>query len=149
MELCAFRPEDLPKMAELFYETVHTVNAADYPPEALDAWADGKPPLEQWEASFRAHETLLAWEGERLLGFADMDSSGYLDRLYVNVTAQRRGVATALLKALEARVPTDRYTTHASITAVPFFQARGFRVVRQQQVERHGVKMVNFVREKP
>ena len=40
-------------------------------------------------------------------------------------------------------------TTHASITARPFFEARGYRVVRQQQVERQGVALTNFVMEKP
>ena len=37
---------------------------------------------------------------------------------------------------------------HASITARPFFEQRGYRVVRQQQVERGGVLLTNFVMEK-
>lgn len=40
-------------------------------------------------------------------------------------------------------------TTHASITARTFFEARGYRVVRQQQVERQSVALTNFVMEKP
>ena len=40
-------------------------------------------------------------------------------------------------------------TTHASITARPFFEKRGYRVVKEQQVERHGVLLTNFVMEKP
>lgn len=39
-------------------------------------------------------------------------------------------------------------TTHASITARPFFEARAYRVIREQRVERHGVRMTNFVMEK-
>lgn len=40
------------------------------------------------------------------------------------------------------------FTTHASITAKPFFQHRGYRVVRKQEVIRHGVALTNFVMEK-
>ena len=78
-----------------------------------------------------------------------MDETGYLDRLYVHRDFQGRGVATALCDALEAQTPAPRYTTHASITARPFFESRGYRVTRAQQVERRGVWMTNFVMEKP
>lgn len=29
--------------------------------------------------------------------------------------------------------------THASVTACPFFQGRNYQVIKEQQVERHGV----------
>lgn len=35
--------------------------------------------------------------------------------------------------------------THALLTARPFFAARGYRLVRAQQVERRGVWLTNFV----
>ena len=144
-----YRSEDCGEMAELFYETVHSVNAADYAPEQLDAWASGEADLSAWDASFRAHHTLVAEMEGQMAGFADMDGGGYLDRLYVHRDFQGQGIATALCDALEAACPCARYTTHASITARPFFLARGYRVVRVQQVERRGVKLTNFVMEKP
>ena len=148
MELRYYQSEDLPAMAALFYETVHHVNAKDYSPEALDAWADGTVDLNAWDQSFRAHVSLVAVEGKKLLGFADMAVNGYLDRLYVSCSAQRQGVATALVQALEARVQVQYYVTHASITAVPFFKSMGYHVVRAQTVERKGVLLTNFIMEK-
>ena len=148
MELRYYQSEDLPAMAALFYETVHHVNAKDYSPEALDAWADGTVDLNAWDQSFRAHVSLVAVEGGTLLGFADMAADGYLDRLYVSYSAQRQGVATALVQALEARVQVQHYVAHASITAVPFFKAMGYHVVRAQTVERKGVLPTNFIMEK-
>ena len=38
--------------------------------------------------------------------------------------------------------------THASITARPFFERRGWHVVKEQQVERRGVLLTNFVMER-
>ena len=132
-----YRSADCPALAELFYETVHTVCARDYTPEQLDAWA-----------SFLAHRTLAAVEGETIVGFADMDGSGYLDRLYVHRDFQRRGVASALCDALEAASAAETFTTHASRTARPFLEHRGWRVVREQTVLRRGVALNNFMMEK-
>ena len=39
-------------------------------------------------------------------------------------------------------------TVYASITAKPFFQNRGYMVQRQQQVERNGVWLTNYVMRK-
>lgn len=148
MVIRSYRTEDCPAMARLFYETVHTVNARDYSPEQLAVWATGQVDLAAWDRSFLSHTSLVAEEAGEPIGFADMDSSGYLDRLYVHKDHQGRGVASALCDALEAAVPAKTYTTYASITAKPFFLRRGYRVVREQQVERGGVLLTNFVMEK-
>ena len=60
MEIRSYRQEDIKVIAELFYNTVHSVNAADYTEEQLDAWADGNINLEAWDRSFREHMTLVA-----------------------------------------------------------------------------------------
>lgn len=143
-----YRPEDLKEITELFYQTVHTVNARDYTPEQLDAWADGAPDLEGWNRSLLAHTALVAVEQGRIAGFGDIDATGYLDRLYVHRDFQRRGVATALCDALEQAAAGRDIVTHASVTARPFFARRGYRTVRKQQVERRGVLLTNYVMEK-
>ena len=147
MNIRPYRSSDCPALAELFYETVHTVNAAHYTPDQLDAWADGKVDLEAWDSSFREHYTLVAEEEGKILGFGDIAADGYLDRLYVHRLHQRQGIAAALCDRLEQTVKGS-IVTHASITARPYFEARGYRVVKQQQVERHGVLLTNFVMEK-
>lgn len=148
MILRPYRSEDCPALARLFYDTVHTVNARDYTPEQLDAWADGNVDLAAWDISFLAHHSLVAEENGEILGFADMDTTGYLDRLYVHKDYQGQGVATALCDALEASCPAEHFTTHASLTARPFFEGRGYRVLRRQTVVRRGVSLDNYVMEK-
>ena len=142
-----YRPSDCGALAELFYHTVHTVNARDYTEEQLDAWSPGEVDLSRWDQSFQEHHTLLAVEGETVLGFGDMAPGGYLDRLYVHADYQGRGVASAICEELERPV-RGKIVTHASITAKPFFEKRGYRVVREQQVERRGVLLTNYVMEK-
>ena len=143
-----YRHADCGTLAELFYDTVHSVNTADYTPGQVDAWATGEVDLAGWDRTLSAHASLVAEEGGEIVGFADMDAGGYLDRLYVHRDHQREGIATALCDALETRVAAPAFSTHASITARPFFEGRGYRVVREQRVARRGVWMTNFVMEK-
>ena len=147
MQIRRYTPADCPAMAALFYDTVHRVNCLDYAPEQLDVWATGQVDLDKWNRSFLAHHTLVAMKDGILVGFGDMDSTGYLDRLYVHADYQGQGIATALCDALEKAVPGP-ITTHASITAKPFFQGRGYRVVKAQQVQRQGILLTNYVMEK-
>lgn len=148
MTIREYRSPDLREIVELFYDTVHTVNAGDYTPEQLSAWADGSPDLAEWGRTLLEHIALVAEDGGRIVGFGDIDPSGYLDRLYVHKDRQRQGVATALCDALEGAVNAERIITHASITAKPFFEKRGYRVAWEQQVLRHGTALTNYRMEK-
>lgn len=145
-----YRPEDCKEIEKLFYDTVHTVNARDYTEAQLAVWATGTVDSEGWDRSFREHYTLVALDDKLIIGFGDIDKSGYLDRLYVHKDYQRKGVAAAICDRLEA-VEAETIITHASITARPFFEKRGYTVVREQQVERQGVILKNYVmkKEKP
>lgn len=135
-------------MAELFYQTVHHVNVRDYSREQVDVWATGEVDLVQWDRLFSEHYTIVAVEDGVIIGFGDVDSSGYLDKLYIHKDYQRRGIASAICDALEQHAGNCTITTHASITARPFFEQRGYRTVKEQQVIRRGVALKNYVMEK-
>ena len=148
-----YRPEDCPALLAVFYRDA-------YSRAQRDAWAPllaGRKAAEResaWAASLAAHTTLVAEEGETgaPVGFADLDvKQGYLDRLYVLPVFRGHGIASALAEALEQAARAagrTRIFTHASLTARPFFERRGYRIVRRQTVERLGVQMENLVMEK-
>ena len=148
MELREYRKSDLKRMAQLFYDTVHAVAAGDYTLEQLNAWATGRVDEDNWHARYASSYTLLAVEGDEVLGFGNIDDSGYLDMLYVHKDHQREGIATRICDALESHCPGKAISVHASITARPFFLARGYREVRRQAVVCRGVEMVNYVMER-
>ena len=148
MQIRAYRPSDLEEILTLFRTTVHAVNAADYSPEQLRAWTSGICP-ERWHATLSAHHSLVALAHEQIIGFADMDATGYLDRLYVHKDYQRRGIATALCELLERHCDARPFSTCASLTAEPFFAGRGYRVIFRQTVERNGISLPNCLMQKP
>ena len=147
MEIRKYEPSDCEGLAELFYNTVHTVNAKDYTKEQLDVWATGHLDFEKWNQSLLEHFSIVAVEDKILVGFGDIDKTGYLDRLYVHADYQGKGIATAICEQLEQAVRGTIHT-HASITARPFFEKRGYKVVKEQKVERQGIYLTNFVMEK-
>lgn len=147
MQLRRYKQSDCRELAELFYNTVHTVNAADYNNEQLNAWATGRVDLEAWNKSLQEHYSIVAVDKGIIVGFGDIDQTGYLDRLYVHADYQGMGIATAICNKLEQSV-SGKIVTHASVTAKPFFEKRGYKVIKEQSVERQGVFLTNFVMEK-
>lgn len=143
-----YKSADVSEMARLFYETVHAINIRDYTQEQLNQWASGYIDLEKWSASFQEHLTYVAIENNIIVGFGDIDKSGYLDRLFVHKDFQGRGIATAICGKLEKSTNAARVIVHASITAKPFFEKRGYRIIRKQTVEIKGVFLTNYLMEK-
>ena len=48
MKVRKYRSEDCEKIAELFYNTVHSVNSADYTDIQVNAWAPKDMDLTEW-----------------------------------------------------------------------------------------------------
>lgn len=142
-----YQPSDCKEITELFYNTVHTVNAKDYTKEQLDVWATGQVDLEKWNQSLQEHYSIVDIENEVIVGFGDIDKTEYLDRLFVHADYQGKGIATGICNQLEQTIQGN-ITTHSSITAKPFFEKRGYRVIKEQQVERQGIFLANFIMEK-
>lgn len=67
--------------------------------------------------------------------------------MYVHAEYQNKGAATAICEQLENQVQGN-IIIHASITAKPFFEKRGYVVVKEQKVERQGIFLKNYVMEK-
>lgn len=118
------------ELAQLFYHTVHTINAKDYSKEQLDVWATGQIDLENWNQSSQEHYSLVAVDDGIIVGFGDIDRKGYLDRLYVHTDYQRKGIASDICNYLEQAV-RGNIVTHASITARPFFDKRVYRKINK------------------
>ena len=78
-----YQPSDLEELTKLFYNTVHKINAKDYTKEQLDVWAPEHADLRKWSRSFKEHYSIVAIDDEIIVGFGDIDRTGYLDRLYV------------------------------------------------------------------
>lgn len=151
MELRIYKRQDFPLLAELFYNTVHIVNAKDYNKAQLDVWASGNVEEKKWNKAFLENYTVVALINNIVVGFGDMDKKGYLDMLYVHKDFQGGGIGTAIVNELEKNAfscGNSHFTTHASVTAKPFFEKRGYTALCENKVVRSGIELKNYIMEK-
>ncbi len=141
-----YKNADCDMVAKLFYETVHSVNAKDYTEEQLSVWANNADSLKSRRNDLLKQYTLIAEINGVVVGFGSVDKKGYLDLLFVHKDYQKQCIATALCNELEKGFSV--INTFASITAKPFFESRGYVVVKAQEVERLGVKLKNYEMQK-
>lgn len=142
------RPSDLDICIELFQETVQTINQRDYTQLQLDAWAPKEiDNRNRWETLLN-NISYVAEIYDQIVGFADLTVNGYLDRLFVHKDYQGKGIATALMSKIEGQAKAlklKEMKTEATITAKPFFEKFGFKIVKQQLVEIRGVEFTNYL----
>ena len=93
----------------------------------------------------------LAIVGDRVAGFMELESDGHIDCAYTHPDFQRIGIASKLLDKLvteAVKINITRLYVEASLIAKPFFESRGFSCIKENQIERKGVRLVNFTMEK-
>jgi putative acetyltransferase len=81
-----------------------------------------------------------------LVGYADIQPSGYIDHFYVSGLYPRRGIGSLLMNRLlqEAEIlGAGVLTSDVSKTAQPFFEKFGFVIVEQRRPECFGVVVPN------
>jgi putative acetyltransferase len=143
---------DAAEVTRIFYDTIHRVNARDYSPEQLRAWAPRQPdPLVWAENRLTTRMTFVAEDRGAVLGFAELDRRGLIDCFYCHHNHQRCGIGSLILSAIEGTAISlglSRLTTASSITARPFFVAHGFVAVKAQTVTRRNIELPNFMMEK-
>lgn len=142
-----YRPDDAAPLLALFRDTIRRVNARDYSPDQIRAWASDDIDPNDWAGRFAGRFVVVAEEEAQVAGFAELEAHGHIDRVYVSADHQGKGVGGALLEALVAearRLGLTRLFVEASITARPFFEAKDFTVLTQQVVTLRGVEFVNY-----
>ena len=100
VKLRTFQEKDFAEVLRLFYDTVRNINSRDYTTEQISAWVLGVKE-KRMKSALLAHTTLVATSNQKMVGFADMDETGYLDHLYVHHQHQKQGIATMLCDLLE------------------------------------------------
>lgn len=142
-----YRPGEEPELWKLFFHTIRTVNVRDYTPEQVSAWAPDDVGEAYWRSRIEGIDPWVCVHDGVIVGYADLQDSGYIDHFFVHHEFQGRGVGKRLFETIEAearRQGLPELFAHVSITARPFFESRGFRVVRERKSEPRGVALTNF-----
>ncbi len=126
---------DAEAISRLYFETIHHVNAVDYSPGQIQAWAPRVYPAAFWHRRWRDYRVWVAFLENRTVGFAETQTTGHVDCFYVHHRYQRQGVGRALIERIVQQARREggtRLFADVSLTARPFFRNMGFMVVRRR-----------------
>lgn len=141
--------EDIPDLQILFRETVLHVNARDYTREEVEDWASCGESAEHMKDLLARNDYVAALnERDEIIGFSSMNAEGYLHSLFVHKDYQQVGVGSLLLSAVEKRAweyGVSEITSEVSLTARPFFEKRGYEVVKVQKRRANQLELPNFL----
>ena len=143
----AYSDDDLEATVSCFGQSVREIGARHYAPEQIAAWAPDSPDMEAWANRLRAGGVFVADVNGAIAGFVRVEDNGFVDLLYVHPNHERRGVGRELLEVACSWAVSHgahRLESEVSIAARALFEAMGFRVEREQSVERRGVRFLNF-----
>ena len=145
-----YLPSDADATLDIFLRAIREVAVKDYSAAQINAWAQVDDRA-GWAIRRGSRPAWIAELASKPIGFADLVPDGYLDMMFVHPEHQGLGVASLLLGQIEEKAREfglDRVWTEASITARPFFERRGFSVLKSQKVEKRGEILANFLMEK-
>lgn len=141
-----YTQSDFEQVSNLFKDTILNININDYSIDQCKAWVNKSDSLRLHKARLLEQNTIVVEINSKIVGFASLDNDNCLDLLYVHKDYQNNGIGAILCDELEKCL--NKITTFASITAKPFFEKRGFKVVYSQQVDCGGVMLENYFMEK-
>ncbi len=145
--------DDIPAMKTLYRETITNICAADYNAEQIQAWSSTAERTDSLAKRIESQCFIVAVsENDEIVGFASFEEPDYLDLMYVHKDFQFQGVGGSLLAAIREKaveVGAARIVSDVSITARPFFEKQGFRVVKKQTVRIGDVELTNYKMENP
>ncbi len=152
MEYRSARPEDAGALAHVYFRAVREGAVDAYSPEQRAAWAPCEPEADKWRDRIAGLNTIVAESENGIVGFMSLNpDDGDLDLAFVLPEAKGTGVAKTLYAILENHARSRnmrRLHTQASHLARPFFERQGWTVHRENQVERQGVTLTNWIMDK-
>jgi putative acetyltransferase len=137
----------LKEVQQLFVDTITSVCSADYNWQQIEVWASSVENEERWIDILTNQFVLFAKHEDKIVGFATLSGQKHIDLFYIHKDYQRQKIASGLYASIEkeaARLGERELTAEVSITARPFFESRGFAVLKQQTVTRKGVAFTNY-----
>ena len=136
---------------EIYYSAIHLVASRDYTPEQINAWAPLGLDRGLWAKKMRDINPFVTEINGKIVGYADVQPSGYIDHFFVSGYHQGQGIGKLLMSSLyseAARLGLTEFTSDVSRTAQPLFERVGFGIVEQRAPELRGVVIPNALMRK-
>ncbi|MEL6559248.1 MAG: GNAT family N-acetyltransferase [Bacteroidota bacterium] len=140
------KPDDLEAILKVFEETIRSTCQHDYTLEQINVWVSSIDDQEKWKNRIANQFFLVAELENKIAGFTSLEGD-YIDLLYVSNKFLRKGIANRLFEKLKGEALKNGKTKLASdvsITAYPFFEKMGFKMIRKNHFDLKEVNISNY-----
>jgi len=141
-----FIPGEEESLREVFFTSVHRLAVSHYSQPQLNAWAPLEYEKAEWASRVRVLRPWVVEEAGAIVGYADLQASGYIDHFFVHGGHGRSGIGTQLMSHLHCialRLGVATLHSDVSRNAEAFFAKWGFQVECRQSVIVRGVELEN------
>lgn len=146
MRIRDFQLGDETELRSVFLSSVHEIASKDYTPAQIQAWAPASHDPAIWAKRIQGIRPFVVEVDGKLVAYADVQSTGYIDHFFVSGDCARKGMGTVLMMHIQntARAKgINILTSDVSRTAQPFFAKFGFVIVEQRAPVVRGVVVPN------
>ena len=151
MRVREFQIEDAPALLRVFHSAIHLIASRDYSVEQINAWAPNQIDDDLWRQRMLGIRPFVVCDGDEIVGYANLQDSGYIDHFFVSGHHPRSGIGSMLMDRIhevaKARGLTQ-LTSDVSRTAEPLFRRYGFVVVERKEPVVRGVVVPNALMRK-
>lgn len=146
MEIRKYKLGEEAELHQIFYSSIRQNANTHYKEDQLIAWAPEDFDTEKWEDRIRGINPYVIAEDGLILGYADLQESGYIDHFFVRGGHSNKGIGKELMTYI---IDTARdkdlieLTADVSLAAQAFFKLFGFEIVKRKEVKIRGVLLEN------
>jgi len=147
MQIIEYSSKSANELADLFHNSVHSINTLIYSIEQKNSWAPLPIDYVKWANRFDLKKPYMLIINHEVAGFIELEPDGHIDCVYVAPKYERKGVATKLLNHVIYTAKSKglkKLHVESSIVAKPLFEKLGFIVENENKVIRNNIVLVNY-----
>lgn len=139
--------KDLVDIQNLCIETIANTCHKDYNPLQIKAWILSVQNPNKWKQAIQNEHFLVAEKNHLIVGFTSLRNGNYINFMYVHQDYLQQRIASLLyhnILTVAMKQSTHQLSADVSITARPFFEAKGFRVMKENINLINNVEIINY-----
>lgn len=146
MNIRRYQKGEEDKLYDIFSTSIKMNAKEYYTSEQLDAWAPVEIDIIKWKERIMGINPYVVIDDDEIIGYADLQSNGYIDHFFIKGGYANKGVGRFLMKHLISKANEEQIEVlfaDVSLAAQEFFEKFGFKIIERKKVNIRGIKLEN------
>lgn len=139
------------ELKKIFISSIRENATNYYTPDQLEAWAPLEFDENKWKERIQGINPYVIIERDEILGYADLQTNGYVDHFFVKGGHSGKGIGSELMEWIIVSAKDQNITelsSDVSLAAQGLFTKFGFDIVKRKKVMINGIELENALMKK-